>query len=188
MQLTNSANRYGAVPQLLHWITVVLVAVAWTLGTFGDDLPKGAVRETGLFVHISAGLLILVALVMRLVWRVADPAPPPEPNEFGGWLGTFADPAARLAHYTLYALLIAVPVIGIIAQFARGDALPLLGIVEIPSPWMRDRAFAHSVTGIHEISANALVIVAAFHAAAALVHHFVFHDNTLVRMLPRGKG
>ena len=56
MQLTNSSNRYGAVPQFLHWMTVVLVAVAWALGTFGDDLPKGAARATGLFIHISAGL------------------------------------------------------------------------------------------------------------------------------------
>jgi cytochrome b561 len=187
MQLTNSSNRYGAIPRFLHWMTVVLVAVAWALGTFGDDLPKGAARATGLFIHISAGLLILVALVTRLVWRVVDPAPPLEPNEFGRWLGALADPAARLGHYTLYALLVAVPVVGIIAQFARGDALPLFGIGEIPSPWMRDRAFAHSVTEIHEIAANALVIVASFHAAAALVHHFVFRDNTLVRMLPRGK-
>ena len=187
MQLTNSSNRYGAVPQFLHWMTVVLVAVAWALGTFGDDLPKGAARATGLFIHISAGLLILLALATRLAWRVADPAPPPEPNEFGRWLGAYADPAARLGHYALYALLIAVPVLGIIAQFARGDALPLLGIGEIPSPWIRDRAFAHSVTEIHEIAANALVIVASFHAAAALIHHFVFRDNTLIRMLPRGR-
>ena len=73
------------------------------------------------------------------------------------------------------------------AQFARGNALPLFGIGEIPSPWIRDRAFAHNVTEIHEILANALVIVASFHAAAALIHHFVFRDNTLLRMLPRGK-
>jgi cytochrome b561 len=44
------------------------------------------------------------------------------------------------------------------------------------------------VKEIHEIAANALVIVATFHAAAALIHHFVFHDDTLIRMLPRGKG
>ncbi len=115
------------------------------------------------------------------------PPPPPEPNAFGRWLGAFADPAARLAHYALYALLIAVPVVGIIEQFARGEALPLFGLSEIPSPWIRDRAFAHSVEEIHEITAHALVIVALFHAAAALIHHFVFYDNTLIRMLPRGK-
>lgn len=179
--------RYGTVPQLLHWLTVLLVIVAWTLGTFGDDLPKGAARATGLFVHISAGLLILAGLITRLTWRVADPPPPPQPNEFGRWLGTFADPAARLAHYALYTLLIAVPVTGIIAQFAHGDPLPLLGIGEIPSPWTRDRAFTHTAKEIHEIIANALLIVATFHAAAALIHHFVFHDNTLIRMLPGGR-
>ncbi len=185
--MTNPIHRYGATPRFLHWLTVILVLVAWTLGTFGDDLPKGPAREAGLFVHISAGLLILMALILRLSWRAVEPPPAPEPNEFGRWLGAFADPAARFAHYALYALLIAVPIVGIVAQFARGNALPLLGIAEIPSPWIRDRAFAHNVTEIHEILANALVIAAIFHAAAALVHHFVFRDNTLIRMLPGGK-
>jgi cytochrome b561 len=186
--MTNPIHRYGLAPRFLHWLTVILVIVAWTLGTFGDDLPKGAARDAGLFVHISAGLVILIALIMRLAWRAVEPPPPVESNEFGRWLGAFADPAARLAHYTLYALLIAVPIAGIVAQFARGNALPLFGIAEIASPWLRDRAFAHSVTEIHEILANALVIVAIFHAAAALVHHFVFRDNTLFRMLPGDKG
>ena len=185
--MTTPIGRYASVPRFLHWLSVILVIVAWTLGTFGDDLPKGAARDTGLFVHISAGLVILMALVMRLAWRVAEPPPPPEPNEFGRWLGALADPAARLAHYTLYALLIAVPIAGIAAQFARGNALPLFGIAEIASPWLRDRAFAHNVTEIHEILANALVIVAIFHATAALLHHFVFRDNTLIRMLPGDK-
>ena len=187
MQSIQPIARYGTVPRSLHSLTVILVIVAWTLGTFGDDLPKGAARETGLFIHISAGLVILMALITRLVWRVIEPPPPPEPNEFGRWLGAFADPAARVAHYTLYALLISVPIVGIVAQFARGNALPLFGVAEIASPWLRDRAFAHNVTEIHEILANALVIVAGLHAAAALVHHFVFRDNTLIRMLPGGK-
>ena len=185
--MTNPIDRYGLTPRFLHWLTVILVILAWTLGIFGDDLPKGPARETGLFVHISAGLLILIALIMRLAWRAVEPPPPPEPNEFGRWFGTFADPAARLAHYTLYALLIAVPIAGIVAQFARGNALPLFWITEIPSPWIRDRAIAHNLTEIHEILAHALMIVASFHAAAALIHHFVFGDRTLIRMLPGGK-
>ena len=186
--MTNPIHRYGLVPRFLHWLTVILVIAAWALGTFGDDLPKGAARDAGLFFHISAGLVILMVLVMRLAWRVAEPPPPPEPNEFGRWLGAFADPAARLAHYTLYALLIAAPIAGIVAQFARGNALPLFGLGEIASPWIGDLAFAHNATDVHEILANALVIVASFHAAAAVVHHVVFRDNTLIRMLPGGKG
>ena len=87
----------------------------------------------------------------------------------------------------LYALLVAVPVSGIVLQFARGDSLPLFGLAEIVSPWTRDRAFARSVKEIHEVTANALVILAAFHAAAALVHHWVLRDRTLLRMLPHSR-
>jgi cytochrome b561 len=94
------------------------------------------------------------------------------------------DRAARVAHYALYALLVAVPIAGIVVQFARGDALPVFGVFEISSPWLVDRAFARSVKEVHEVLANALVIFAGLHAGAALVHHWVFRDRTLVRMLP----
>jgi len=99
-------------------------------------------------------------------------------------LGVWADTAGRLVHYALYALLVAVPIAGIVLQFARGYALPLFGLAEIPSPWVADRTYARSAKEVHEVLANALVILAVFHAAAALVHHWVFRDRTLVRMLP----
>lgn len=180
MRFRNSADGYGAIAQCLHWLTVVLVAIAWTMGTFDDVLPKGAARAVGLFVHISAGVAILVTLVTRVLWRLVDPPPPPALTILGVWVDT----AGRLAHYALYALLVAVPIAGIMLQFARGNALPLFGLTEIPSPWVADRTYARSIKEVHEVLANALVMLAAFHAAAALVHHWVFRDRTLVRMLP----
>lgn len=182
MQLRNSANGYGAVSRSLHWITVLLVLIAWAVGTFGDVLPKGEARAMGLAVHIAAGLAILMVLAARLVWRAIDPPPLPEPTMFGTW----GDRASRLAHYTLYGLLLLVPVIGIAVQFARGAPLPLFGLAEIASPWTADRAFARSMKEVHEVMANALVILALLHAAAALIHHWVLHDRTLARMLPGG--
>ena len=161
--------------------------LAWTLGTFGDDLPKGTARDTGLLVPHFGGSGHPDGPRHAVGLAGGRAAAGPETNEFGRWLGALADPAARHAHYTLYALLVAVPIAGIVAQFARGNALPLFGLGEIASPWIRDRAFAHNVTEIHEILTHALVIVASFHAAAALIHHFAFRDNTLIRMLPGGK-
>ena len=81
---------------------------------------------------------------------------------------------------------LAAPVAGIALQFARGDALPVFGIFEIASPWMADRAFARSVKGVHELLANSLVILAGVHAAAALFHHWILRDRTLLRMIPHG--
>jgi cytochrome b561 len=180
MQWRNSTAGYGAIPQVMHWITVVLVIVAWFLGQFDDIFPKGAARAASLFINISAGLAVIGILALRLSWRLADRPPPLEHTILGAWL----DRLGRLTHYALYALLIAVPISGILLQFARGDSLPLFGLTEIASPWAADRVFARSVKEIHEVAANALVILAALHAAAALVHHWVLRDRTLARMLP----
>lgn len=180
MRWRNSTEGYGAVPQMLHWTTVAMVVVAWFLGQFDDIFPKGAARMASLFVHVTAGLAVIGILVMRLVWRLVDSPPPIERTSLGAWL----DRSGRLVHYILYALLVAAPISGIILQFARGDSLPLFGLTEIASPWAAERAFAHSVKGAHELMANALVVLAALHAVAALLHHWVFHDRTLVRMLP----
>jgi cytochrome b561 len=188
MQLFNSPTRYGTIAQCLHWAAVALVLVAWTLGVLGDEFPEGASRASALFVHTSAGLLIIALTVLRLVWRLLDPSPPAERTEFGEWL--FADwigLGAKLAHFALYVLLVAVPVAGIILQFARGDSLSIFGIVDIASPWVRDKTFAHGVKEVHELLAHGLLAVAGLHAAAALVHHWIFRDRTLVRMLPGSK-
>src|SRR5262245_7203671 len=123
MRLRNSPDGYGAIAQFLHWITVLLVVMAWTLGIVGDELPKGAARAAGLFVHMSAGLAILIVLTGRLLWRLADP-PPPECTAFGAWL----DRVGRLAHCGLYALLVAAPLAGIVVQFARCPPLTSFGI------------------------------------------------------------
>lgn len=180
MRWRNSVEGYGAIPQMLHWITVALVVLAWFLGQFDDIFPKGAARAASLFVHNTAGLAAIGILIVRLLWRLVDSPLPIEQTVLGAWL----DRAGRYVHYVLYALLIATPVSGIILQFARGDSLLLFGLTEIASPWAADRAFASSVKGAHEVMANALVLLAAFHAAAALLHHWVFLDRTLVRMLP----
>ena len=40
------------------------------------------------------------------------------------------------------------------------------------------------IHGWHELAANAILIVAGLHAAAALFHHYILRDATLRRMLP----
>jgi cytochrome b561 len=180
MHLRNSVQSYGAIPMSLHWLTVALVVLAWFLGTFGDDLPRGSASNAGMFVHVTAGLFIIALLVVRVLWRVVDAPPPAETTPLGGWI----EVAGKLTHLALYVLLAATPIIGIVLQFAHGDALPVFGFTEIASPWIKDREFVRSIKGIHEALAHALVILAVLHASAALIHHWIWHDRTLNRMLP----
>jgi cytochrome b561 len=180
MQLTNSKAQYGTVPQILHWLTALFVICGWLLGTFHDDLPKGAARSVALSIHMTLGQCVIVFLIARLAWRMVNPPPPPEETRFG-WL---QQAAAALTHYVLYALLVAVPVMGIIVQLKRGNPLPFFGLWDIGSPWPTDRAMARSLLRVHEYLADALLILAGVHAAAVLMHHYLFEDRTLLRMLP----
>ena len=183
--MNNTATKdYGPVAKTLHWATVAFVIVAWALGTFGDELSKGPARDSGLLVHIWIGLVIVVIAFVRIPWRIANPPPKVLSTEFGKWLVEWTDPVSRVMHYLLYGLLVLVPLFGIALQFARGHSLPLFGLAEIPSPWLADKKFAHDLKEVHEVLANLLLILAAFHMTAALLHHIVFGDGTLRRMLP----
>ena len=113
---------------------------------------------------------------------MTSPPPPPLATPFDPWVGI----AALSVHVLIYALLLMVPVGGIVLQFARGQSLPLFGLYEIASPWARDRTLAGLVKNVHELLAHALLILASLHALAALVHHYVLKDDTLRRMLPGG--
>jgi cytochrome b561 len=182
MRFRNTPERYGAAPIFFHWATVILVVLAWTLGIFGDDIPRGEWRNLARFVHVSAGSLVFILLLARLAWRIANPPPPTEATPLGAWL----DRAGGLAHYALYALLAAVPVVGVIALFGGGKPLPLFGLIELASPWPRDKAFMELTEEIHETLANVLLALVALHTIAALTHHWVFRDRTLTRILPGG--
>ncbi len=180
MQLLNSPARYGAIPQALHWLTAIFVIAGWFLGQFLDVFPKGPPREFALLTHMTLGECVMVFLIARLIWRFVNPPPPVEPTQFGRLL----EIASRLGHWTLYALLVAVPFAGIVVQLKRGEPLPILGLWDVASPWPADRATARSVLEVHEVLANALIILAGIHAGAALIHHYAFRDRTLARMLP----
>lgn len=182
MQWGNSGSRYGAAPQATHWLTVMFIAIGWLLGWFMDDFPKAA-RPFVLFAHMTLGQFVIALLLIRLVWRFADPPPLPEKTRFGRLL----EVAAKLSHYALYVLLLAVPFAGIVVQLKRGNALPIFGLWNFISPWPADRAVARSVLRAHEYLANTLVLLAGVHAAAALMHHWLLRDRTLVRMLPGAK-
>lgn len=179
MRLHNSSDRYGVVAVSLHWLTFMLVALAWALGQGMDILPRGDARVAGIVVHIALGLAILAVFAVRLFWRLIETQPASLPSPLGHW----SDVLAEMVHYALYALLFAVPVAGIAYQFARGD-LPVFGLFHIPTPLTPDRSLAGSIRELHETLANAIVLLAGFHAAAALGHHYLFRDRTLVRMLP----
>lgn len=85
--------------------------------------------------------------------------------------------------YALYALLFAVPLLGIANRLWSPDAWNLLGI-SLPHVAVTDKVFSKQIENIHETLGNVLMYLAGAHAAIALGHHFLRRDSTLRGMLP----
>lgn len=172
---------YSSIQKGLHWALFALVVGIYLL-TFGDDLFQRGDPNRALawWLHISLGLLLAALVLWRLALRLARGAPA-LPNSMTGSERT----VAKLGHFALYVLLIAIPVLGILLTWFRGDALTFFGLFAIPAPFTPDRGIAGGIREIHSLCANAILILAGGHAAAALWHHFVRRDEVLERMLPR---
>lgn len=173
-------NTYAPAQKTLHWLIFLLVIGLYGL-TFGEDFfPRGDPgRDAVWWLHISFGLLLAVLVALRVGVRISRGTPqmPTSMTEIEKKL-------AHAAHFLLYALLVAIPVLGILLTWFRGDALTFFGLFTIPSPVAPDRAIARSIREIHGLCANLILIVVGLHALAALWHHFVRKDDVLRRMLP----
>lgn len=110
---------YGSSQKAIHWAVFLLVIGLYGL-TYAEDLfPRGDPnRDLVWWFHISFGLLLFALVIIRIGLRLVFGAPelPSEMTLLERWL-------AKVAHLLLYALLMAIPVLGILLTWFRGDAL-----------------------------------------------------------------
>jgi len=131
---------------------------------------------------MSFGVVLTVILVARLAWRWL-PGHQVAAIE-AGWMGI----AAKVTHFTLYALLVAEAVLGFAFRWGGGKPMAFFGagipplIGEISKPLRRE------LREFHEWIGWAIVILALLHALAALYHHYVLKDRVLMRMLPGARS
>ncbi len=177
---------YDRMSQIFHWVTAIIVPIAFLLGPggFGRLMRQGVDPATrnGIVWHETLGALIFIMTAIRLVWISRRP-PPPE-FEMASWMRW----ASRVTHFALLGLLIALPITAILALGGEGHPLTLLGGVRIDKmPVIANARLAHIVDwgDVHGFLGNTIMWLAALHAVAALVHHFVLKDGVLLAMLPR---
>jgi cytochrome b561 len=168
--------RYDGLSILLHWITAALVVALWALGQTIDWFPKGAPKIDARSTHFLLGVTLGIVLLTRVAWRAS--AGRSLPLADSGWMGF----AAKAVHYGLYVLVGATVVLGIFNAWQRGDVV--YDIFTIPQLIPGDLALKRTLEDLHGDFADAVLIVAGLHAAAALVHHYLLRDSVLRRMLP----
>ncbi|MER9137934.1 cytochrome b [Mesorhizobium sp. M0830] len=176
MSLTGTTIRYGGLAQALHWLTALLVLIAFLVSAGGPpERVYSAARASTLLLHESLGFAVFWLLVIRLVWRPFDriPDPPPMP----GWM----EVASRATHWALYALLLAVPATAMLGAWFGGHPVTVYGLGAIgpfPGSWGASLAKIHGTLG------DIILWLAGLHAAAAIFHHLFLRDRVLSQMVP----
>jgi cytochrome b561 len=169
-------QRYDRTTIVLHWLIALLVAGQWLGAQTIDWFSKGALRVDARSMHITGGLTLAVLLVASLVWRLTKgrhlPAADPGPLHV----------LAKATHWGLYALLLAMIAVGVFLVWARGDSW--FNLFRVPAYRPGDHDFADQVQDIHATIGWMILGLAGFHAAAALIHHYVWRDGVLRRMWP----
>ncbi|ROU04695.1 cytochrome b [Lysobacter enzymogenes] len=182
MTLKNTADRWGAVSQSLHWLIVLLIAAIAVIGLTMTDMSNGPSKIKIYALHKSLGLTLLALVAARLLWRVYAGAPAPV-------AGTphWQERIASLTHWALYALMFALPLSGWLFNSTAGYPLQYFGLFNLPKLAARNEELAQLTRNLHETGFWVLLALVLAHAAAAFYHHLFQNDATLTRMLPGGR-
>ena len=164
MATKNEVTGYSPAQMALHWIVVVLVAFqflahdgiedAWRAFVRSEPLPAG--NPVLAYMHIVAGIAVLLLALIRIYLRFTRGAPAPPADE-----PRFLQLVAEAVHWSIYGLLLLLPLSGGVAWFLgvepAGDA--------------------------HELLQKLLLAAIALHVAGALFQHFILRSQVLMRML-----
>ena len=185
--LQPQAKRYSLIAVLLHWLIALLFAGMIGVGFYMTRLGD---TELGLKFslyqwHKSFGITIMLLTLCRLGWRLTHT--PPRNTNFRAW----DQRIAATVHILLYSLTFAIPLMGWAMVSASPFNIPTLLFGEFHWPHftflseLPDKASAESMLKlIHKTLAYGAAALALVHMAAALRHHFILRDNTLMKMIP----
>ncbi|MDX5401741.1 MAG: cytochrome b/b6 domain-containing protein [Rhodobacterales bacterium] len=154
-------SAYSRMQIRLHWLVFGLLILQYLLHepiTEAFDLVEDGLSPAFsplVAAHVFGGFLIFVLAAARLYIRSERGVPP-----FAETDPPLRRMAAQITHYSLYALLIAMPVSGAVAWFRANEA----------------------AAEAHEVMRVVLLALIALHVVAALYHQFVLKDGLMQRM------
>lgn len=175
---------YSAAARSFHWWTFAFVAVLIPLGlVIGYDGPAFKLSEAAgdrlASLHKLLGFILLWLVVARLYYRLRNGAPPSEPT-----LEPWQKGVSHATHWSLYVLLLAVPMSGWIGISLYG-ARELFGLFSLPPLTGVDQPLSDKVFVWHFWGAMLILALVTAHVGAGLYHYFIRKDGVLRRMLPQ---
>jgi cytochrome b561 len=169
-------QHFSAFQRLLHWSMAVLIVTMLFVGV-GMVSTVSRLHDSLIAFHRPLGIALLALVILRLVVRLVR-GTPPLPADLPLWqrLG------AHGSHVALYALMIAMPLIGWSMLSAGGYPIVLFGGVHLPPVVPHNVTLYAWLRAAHTWLAMALYATVLLHLGAALFHALIRRDGVLSSM------
>ena len=174
--MTRPSAMFAPLARALHWLMAVLILAMLFIGV-GMVSTVAPAHQWLLALHKPLGVAILVLALARLVVRWRN-APPPLPED----LPTLQRFAAKASHWLLYALMLAMPLIGWAMLSAAGEPVILGASLRLPSILPADPVAFALLRHAHAWLAYLLFATILLHLAAALYHGLIRRDGVFESM------
>jgi len=177
MKITNTENQYGIVAILLHWGMAIILIGMVALGLYMTALPVSLLKLKLYGWHKEFGVLVLILVMLRIVWRIANITP--SLTSLPWWESL----AARSVHWAFYGFMLALPITGWLMTSAAGLAPSFFGLFVLPNLIAPNESHRLLFAEIHQWLAYGLIATFCAHVGAALKHEFIDKDEIMRRML-----
>ena len=173
----DTQTSYSLTSKILHWVMAVLVMLMFFAFLGFKEANTDAKKIEMLMGHSSIGAMITFLVVIRIYNTFINKAPKPQHN-----IKRWQLSASSISHKLLYALLIFVPITGMLT--ARAHELPVLmfGSFNLSNSQSYVAESFASIKSLHVAGIYTLMIVLFAHIGAALLHKFVLKDQVFASM------
>jgi cytochrome b561 len=178
--IRNTASNWGSVARGLHWLIGLTIIGMLAFGWWMNHIPARADRFFYRQIHADIGYVLLLLLVIRILWRLFNPAPELRPR----WLGVLA----RLHQWVLDFAALVVIMLGWAHSGAHTpNYASWFGLFQVPQLTSPDKVEAQLYEDRHILFAYVLLALIVLHVLAAIWHHRVRRDTVVLRMV-RGEA
>lgn len=178
--IAHTPARYPALTRALHWLVALMVIATIPIGMIMQQEGLARPTQNLLFIlHKNGGVILLLLVILRLVWRARHKAPP-MPASLPGWQVV----VASATHWLLYGLLLVMAISGYVRVAAGGFPIELLDALGVPKLVPRSDTLAETAKAIHGTVRFALALLIVMHVGAALQHLLIKRDGVFGRIWP----
>lgn len=175
MNRDDRSTHFNLLARVLHWLMAAMILTMLFVGV--GMVASVSQRPWLLNLHRPLGIAILVLVLVRLGNRLRH-RPPPLPADLPRWQKA----AAHASHWLLYALMLAMPLLGWSMLSAGGYPIVLWPGVQLPPIAPHSPALYAWLRSAHGWLAYLLFATVLAHLCAALFHAWVRRDGVFSSM------